>query len=146
MPARTSGPTSRRSSEAEAGTGLIGSLVGITVFLTLILFATHVVLILYATSVVTAAAFDAARLRAGGDLQRVSEAEAERQARELLGDYEREGSLRFTWRYPSTDGDARPDVVELQVVAEHPTSLLPDLGLPLQRVDRTISVRLERPR
>ncbi len=46
--------------------------------------------------------------------------------------------------YPSTDGDAEPDVVELRVVARHPTSLLPAMVVPYQEVDRTVRVRVER--
>lgn len=130
----------------EAGVGLIGSLVGVTAFLVVLLFAVHLVLNLYATSLVTAATFDAARLVAGSDGGRASEVAAERQARDLLDGYEGAGSLAFEWRYPSTDGDASPDVVELHVVAEHPTRLLPRLRLPYQRIDRTIRVRLEQQR
>lgn len=159
MPAKTSSRTSSRSSDAwsltvdvaggqrlgeENGTGLLSTLVGVTIFLVLILFAVNLVLNLYATSVVTAAAFDAARLRAGGGLASVSEAEAEAQLFALIPNYRREGSMQLTWSYPSTDADAVPDVVELQVVAEHPTALLPNMDLPFQRIDRTISVRLER--
>lgn len=136
----------RRRRPDEAGTGLVGSLVGVTVFLVLLLFAVHLVLNLYATSLVTAAAFDSARLVAGSDGGRPAEAAAERQARDLLDGYEGAGSLDFRWRYPSTDGDDLPDLVELQVVATHPTRLLPGLRLPYQRVERTIRVRLERER
>jgi hypothetical protein len=100
------------------------------------------VLNLYATSVVTAAAFDAARVVAGAD---GSEAAAERQARELLDGYDA-ADLTFEWRYTSTDGDAVPDIVELRVVARHPTSLLPARVVPYQEVDRTVRVRLERVR
>jgi hypothetical protein len=89
---------------------------------------------------VTAAAFDAARVVAGAD---GSEATAERQARELLDGYGPE-DLVFEWSYPSTDGDAEPDLVELRVVARHPTSLLPRMVVPYQEIDRTVRVRLER--
>ena len=128
----------------EAGTGPVGSLVGVTVFLVLLLFAVHLVLNLYATSLVTAAAFDAARVVAGGEGGRAAEVGAERAARELLDGYDGEGRLAFEWDYVSTDADAVPDVVELHVVAVHPTSLLAQVQVPFQRVERTITVRLER--
>jgi hypothetical protein len=112
-------------------------------FLILMLFAAHLVLNLYATSVVSAVAFDAARVVSGSDGGADAEAAAERQARALLGRYEERGELSFHWRYPSTDGDARPDVVELRVIATHPTRLS-RLELPFSRVDRTVRVRLER--
>lgn len=99
---------------------------------------------LYATSVVTAAAFDAARIVAGSDGGQAAEEAAERQARELLDGYEGEGSPSFRWGYRSTDGDGIADVVDLRVVATHPTSLLPNLRMPYQTIDRTVTVRLER--
>ena len=133
-----------RHGRAENGTGLIGSLVGVTVFLSLLLFAVHLVLNLYATSVVTAVAFDAARVVAGSDGGRTAEVAAERHARGVLGRYDDAGDLDFAWRYLSTDGDGVPDVVELRVVAVHPTALLAHLDVPFQRVDRTVTVRLER--
>lgn len=136
--------TSNRSSRSERGTGLIGSIVGVTVFLVLLLFAVHLILNLYGTSVVTAAAFDAARLRAGGGGAAVSEADAERQVLELLGGYRDGGRLRLTWSYPDTDGDGEADVVALRIVATHPTDLLAGVRFPFQDVDRTISVRMER--
>jgi hypothetical protein len=43
-------------------------------------------------------------------------------------------------------GDGQPDVVELRVRAESPSRFLPGVSLPLSSVDRTIRVRLERPR
>jgi hypothetical protein len=136
--------TSNRSSSSEAGTGLIGSIVGVTVFLVLLLFAVHLVLNLYGASVVTAAAFDAARLRAGGAGVAASEAEAERQALELLGGYADDGRLQLSWSYPDTDGDGESDVVMLRIVASHPTDLLAGVRFPFQDIDRTISVRMER--
>ena len=136
--------TSNRSSRSEAGTGLIGSIVGFTVFLVLLLFAVHLVLNLYGTSVVTAAAFDAARLRAGGAGAEVSEAEAEQQVLELLDGYRDGGRLQLSWSYPDTDGDGEADVVALRIVAAHPTDLLAGVRFPLQDIDRTISVRMER--
>jgi hypothetical protein len=52
---------------AETGTGLLSAVVGVGAFLTLMLFAVHLVLNLYATSVLSAVAFDAARVVSGSD-------------------------------------------------------------------------------
>ncbi|MDQ3756428.1 MAG: hypothetical protein M3394_01070, partial [Actinomycetota bacterium] len=49
------------------GSGLLGTVVGGLVFLSLLFFAVQVVLGLYATSVVTAVAYDAAKAVAGAD-------------------------------------------------------------------------------
>jgi len=127
----------------EAGVGLVSTLAGVGAFLALLLFAVHLVLNLYATSVVNAVTFDAARVVSGSSGGRAAEVAAEGKARALLGRYDDEGDLAFTWRYPSTDGDAEPDSVELHVVATHPTRLSP-IDLPWSEVDRTVTVRLER--
>lgn len=47
----------------EAGTGLLGTLVGVTIFLVLALLAVQVLFDLYARSALSAAIFDAARNR-----------------------------------------------------------------------------------
>ncbi len=119
-------------------------MVGVTVFLVLLLFAVHLVLNLYGTSVVTAAAFDAARLRAGSGGAMASELDAERHALQLLGGYREGGAVTMTWAYPDTDADGEADVVALRVVAEHPTNLVGGVRFPFQRLDRTVVVRLER--
>ena len=137
--------TSTRSADEE-GAGLLGTLLGVTVFLTLLLFAVHVVVNLYGASTVTAVAFDAAREVAGADGGPGAERVAEARARALLGRAGRPDVLRLSWAYPSTDGDGQPDVVELRVQAESPSAFLPGVPLPLSSVDRTIRVRLERRR
>jgi hypothetical protein len=129
--------------EEQAGAGLVSTLAGVSAFLVLLLFAVHLVLNLYATSVVNAVTFDAARVVSGSNGGRGAELAAEGKARALLGRYDDEGDLAFQWRYPSTDGDAEPDAVELRVVATHPTHLSL-IELPWSEVDRTVTVRLER--
>ena len=136
--------TSTRS--AESGAGLLGTLLGVTTFLVLLLFAVHVVVNLYAASTVTAVAFDAAREVAGADGGRGAERVAEARARRVLGRAGQPDVLQLAWAYPSTDGDGQPDLVELHVRAESPSRFLPGVALPLSSVDRTIRVRLERPR
>lgn len=127
----------RGSAAGERGTGLTGTLTGVTVFLALLFFAVHLVLNLYGASTVTAVAFDAARIAAGSDGDQSS---AEAHAVGLLGGYAERGALELTWQ-----SDA--DVVRLRVVAHHPSAdLLPFVDLPFDVTDRTIVVRRERVR
>lgn len=132
------------SPNGQAGTAVLGSIVGVTAFLLLLLFAVQLVLNLYGTSVVTAVAFDAARLRAGGAGEQVSEDEAEQHVRQLLDGYSQDGLLQLSWSYPDTDGDGSADTVALRVAAVHPTDLVAGLTFPFQEIDRTMSVRMER--
>jgi hypothetical protein len=141
-------PRSTRSeadAAADRGAGLVSALVGITVFLTLLLFSAQLLVGLYARSVVTAAAFDAARIAAGaasdsdGDGLPDGDAlsAAETHARRLLGRFGRE-QARFDW---SVDGDR----VALRVRAAAPRLLGAGLGNGiLGDIDRTVRVRLER--
>lgn len=141
MPDRTSSPTSTRSADrlrSEAGTGLLGSIVGVTVFLVLLLFAVHLALNLYATSALTSVAYDAARQVAGSD--------GGPDARERAGDHVREvldrmdpGAVELVW-----DVD-RADVVSLTVRARRDSPFL-HVPLPFQEIERTVTVRWERPR
>ena len=84
----------------------------------------------------TAAAYDAARMVAGadGDVER-----GESQARAVLGRYA--DRVSFEW---TLDGDT----VALRVTARNPSFLLPALGgaVGLDEIDRTVRVRMERPR
>ena len=116
------------SSNRQAGTGIIGTVMGVTVFLTLLLFAVQVLVGLYATTVVTAAAYDAAKSVAGADRQAPEVAVAT--ARQRIGPLGERAA--FTW---AIDGD----VVALTVRAPRPT-LLP---LASPDVVRTVRVRVE---
>jgi hypothetical protein len=122
---------------------MIGTLAGVTVFLVLLLFAAQVLLNLYAASVVTAAAFDAARIVAGAEGGPDRQHDAEQYARSLLGGYGQDAS--FAWSRVDTEGDGVADRVELRIVAPSPTTLLPGMAgrLPFQTVDRTVRVRIE---
>jgi hypothetical protein len=123
---------------------VVGSLVGVTAFLVLLLFAVQLVLNLYATTVVTGVGFDAARIVAGAEGGPGAEASAEAFARGLLGRYEQEGSLRMDWSYGPVEGrSGAPATVHLRLRATHPTRLLPGVTFPFQVVDRTIHVRVE---
>jgi hypothetical protein len=137
MPARTSRATSTRS--GEAGTGLIGSIVGVTAFLVLLLFACQLAFNLYATSAVTAVAYDAAAevANAGEAAGPTRAATAEAHARQILSRFERGGgSLTFAWRL----GD--PAAVAVTVTAERP-GLLAHVRIPFSKIVRTVRVRRE---
>jgi hypothetical protein len=121
---------------AEAGTGMVSSVVGVTAFLVVLLFAVQLSFNLYATSTVTAAAFDAARIVAGAD---GDEATAESHLRSLLAGQD----LAVRWDYRDTDATPGPDVVALTVEVENPTRLLRLVPVPYQHVNRTVTVRLE---
>lgn len=125
----------------EAGTGLFPTVAGVAVFLTLLLLAVQIIFDLYATSAVTASAFDAARIVAGAGAEQRAEAAdaAAEDARRSLGRYGTR--TNFTWSIDSDD-------VVLHVVASSPSFLPHSLRRPLgvDRVDRTIRVRIERVR
>ena len=126
--------------DGEAGTGMVASVVGVTAFLVMLLFAVQLTLNLYATSTVTAAAFDAARIVAGSGGGPEGEAEAEARLRTLLDGYT---DLDLAWDYRDTDGVPGADEVALRVETEHPTRLLRSLPSPFQRLVRTVVVRVE---
>lgn len=126
----------------DRGTGLLGTLAGLFVFLLLMFAAVQVLFDLYATSLVTSAAHDAARLVAGydhSDDRCGATALADRMFSDALGAYSVESGASLAWT--CTD----PDSVRVRVVADHPTMLPPILeGLTgLGHVDRTIVIRAE---
>jgi len=128
----------------EAGTGLIGTVAGVTAFLFLLLFAVQVTVTLYATSTTEAAGYDAARTVAASSVDHGSPTSvaaavrtAERQFRGLLGT--RGEAAELTW-------DVDADHVRLHVVVEAP-SILPSAirdTSGLRRIERTFTVRIER--
>jgi hypothetical protein len=124
------------TSGADAGAGLLGSVVGVAVFLVLLLFAVQVTLNLYVASAVTGAAFDAARVVAGSAGGDGSIAAAEADARELLGRFE-DGGGRLDFAWVVSD-----EAVAVTVRARRP-SLLPGLPFPFDEVERTVRVRRE---
>jgi hypothetical protein len=110
---------------------MIGTVMGVAVFLLFLLFAVQVLLGLYATTVVNAAAFDAAASVAAQDGNGASRAEAA--ARRHIGALAARAT--FTW-------DMEDDAVRLTVVAPRPRLL--DLAAP--DIRRTVRVRRERVR
>lgn len=131
---------SRRS---EAGTGLISTTAGVTVFLVLLLFAVQLSVNLLATTTVTAAGYDAARTVASRRVDHgdpVAVAGARRQAesafRRVVG--RAASGARFAWRLDGQD-------VRLRVRMRAPAILPQTLGarVGLDQVDRTFVVRVE---
>ena len=125
----------------EAGAGVIASVVGVTIFLFLLVFAVQVLVGLYATSVVTAATYDAAKILAGADQgdSAAGRAHAEAAARGQLGRFGERAAFRW-------ENDA--ETVRLHVQAPRPT-LLPHAladSAGLGDIERTVHVRVERPR
>ena len=129
------------------GTGLIGAIAGFTVVLALALFAVQVLLNLFTTSAVTDAAHDGARRVAGARVDHAdplavtaARTDAERTIRDLLGAYGERVSIDWS--------ASTADEVVVRVRGEAPRVLLPGLAGPvgLDRVDRTVRVRVERPR
>ena len=127
-----------RRIDLERGVGAVSSVVGVTIFLALLFFAVQVLYNLYATSVVTAAAFDAARVVAGSDGGSDVQDDAWERACQVMG--------RYCDRVEPDWSQSTDDVVILRVVAENPNLLMRGLGTvaPFQTVDRTIRVRVER--
>lgn len=128
------------SSSREAGSGLIPTVTGVTIFLLLLLVAVQIAFNLYAASAVQAAAFDAARLVAaeGTDLSS-AQAMAESHVRSVLGRY---GDKQVTAVKVELDGQD----VTLTVSARN-RSLLPRLlpdGFASDTVERSARVRVER--
>lgn len=135
MPRRT-----RRGVHSERGSGLIGTVAGVTVFLAFLFFAVQLLVNLYSASVVTSAAYDAARQVAVLGEHPPSAAslgEAEARARGLIG--ARGDDAVLTWDLSD------PAVVGLRVEVDNPRFLLGGLAgaLGFDTVDRTVHVRLE---
>ena len=129
----------------DRGTAVVGTLVGVLVFLVFLFAAVQLLLALYATSTVTAVATDAARSVASrrvdhADARAVAAAEREATAaaRRSLGAYGRR--VRFDW---SVDRDT----VRLRVRAENRRLAMPGFGGldAFAHVDRTVVLRLETP-
>ncbi|HEY4377237.1 MAG TPA: hypothetical protein VGM93_08760 [Acidimicrobiales bacterium] len=124
----------------------MSTVAGVVVFLAFLLFAVQLTFDLSATSAVSAAALDAARTVASRDVDhadadavREAQVDGERRARSELG---RLGNrATFTWRVDDDD-------VQLRVQVTNPRFLPPGLDRPVgfDRIDRTVSIRVERVR
>ena len=127
----------------DQGTGMIGSLAAVLVFLALLLLSSQVLLNLYARSVVNAAGFDAARQVASrnvdhADASAVALAQrgAERRLRSLLGQMGDDAEL--TWRSDATSVSLRVQVSPSRVSVP---GLARSWGPP--PIDREFTVRME---
>jgi Flp pilus assembly protein TadG len=121
--------------ERDRGTAIVGTLVGFTIFMLLLLLAVQTLVHLYATSTVSAATFDAAWAVATKPDDEVAEIPvAETQARQRMG---RLGSSA-TFRWLEADGQQ----VALEVQVRSP-GFLP-FSTSLLEVQRTVVVRTER--
>ncbi|HET6794758.1 MAG TPA: hypothetical protein VFH45_09965 [Acidimicrobiales bacterium] len=119
----------------DAGTAVVGTLVGFLIFLTLLLLATQILVRLYATSALTSAATRAADAVASSPVPGTGVEAAEAQARAELGSF---GARHTTFLWREVD----PQQVVLEVQGRSP-EFLP--GLPgWSRIDRTVTVRTER--
>ncbi|HWG73528.1 MAG TPA: hypothetical protein VG184_05695 [Acidimicrobiales bacterium] len=114
---------------------MVGTLVGATIFLVLLLFAVQVVVRLYTTSVLTSAAFGAAQQVATASDQQGDVAAAEAAARARMGSFGR-AHTTFIWH----EVDAQQVVLEVQAYSP---GFVP-LPASYRRIDRTVSVRTER--
>lgn len=121
--------------DRERGAGLFSTAFGLAVLLFLLTVAVQILLNLHARSTVTTAVYDAAEMVATAD---GTAAQAEAHARDVLGEVGDDAS--FEWAV--TD-----DVVRLHVVAQAPRVVVPLLGSEIgpDRIDRTVTVRVERP-
>jgi len=133
--------THPRAGTGDRGSGMVGTVAGLTVFLAFMLFSVQLLTNLYATSVVTSATHDGARraAQANGDhLDPGVRRDTENHVRSLLGTYGNDAT--FDWSRSDTD------VVRLRVQIDNPSFLLRSLpaSLPFQQVDRTAEVRVER--
>lgn len=120
---------------ADGGVAVVGTLVGFTIFLILLLFAAQLMIRLYATSALTSAATRAAETVAQSSDPRASVAGAEQAAKTQLGTF---GATRtqFVWK----EVDAQQ--VVLEVKGQSP-GLIPVPG-SWKAIVRTVTVRTER--
>lgn len=137
-PGRGDRPLARAT--GDRGSGLIGTVAGLTAFLGFVLFAAQLLISLYATTVVTSAVDDGARLAAesdAGPLDAGVRRTVEAHVRGLLGRYG--DDARLDW------SGSTADAVRLRVRIDSPSFLLRSLpaDLPFDHIDRTAVVRVE---
>jgi Flp pilus assembly protein TadG len=135
-----------RGDGGDAGTGLIGSVAGLLVFLALLLFAVQTLVALYTRSVVTDAAHEGVRRVAGARVDHAdpsavaaAQRDAEVEVRRLLGRAGRDVELDWS--------ATTPDTIALTVRVEPPSFLWSALRSPWRGlVERTVTARVERVR
>jgi hypothetical protein len=117
------------------GTGVVGTLVGFSIFLTLLLFSAQFLVHLYVASTLTTAAARAAQEVAQSPNPALAVPAAEAEAKASLGSFGA-AHTRFAWK----EADLQQVVVE--VTGQSP-GFLP-LPFPWRTIDRTVTVRTER--
>jgi hypothetical protein len=118
----------------DAGTAIVGTLVGFAIFILLLLFAVQVIVRLYATSTLTVAAASAAEQVADSPDPQAEAPLAVAAARQQLGTF---GATRTTFVWEAIN----PAEVVLKVRGVAPT-LLP-LPVGWRSISRTVAVRTE---
>jgi hypothetical protein len=113
---------------------MVGTLVGFTIFLVLLLFSAQVLVRLYATSTLTSAATRAAQEVAQAPVPAAAVPAAQAAARSALGSF---GAAHATFTWKEVDDQQ----VVLEVQAQSP-AFIPWAGSA--DIDRTITVRTER--
>jgi hypothetical protein len=134
------------ASDDDRGTGLIGSLLGITVVILFLSLSAQVLLGLYATSTVRATLADAASRAASQRTGEPDLAELARQAQASLGEMGERTTVSLT--LADDDGDGAPDVVVGRAVSVPPHLVPRSMSgmLGLDRIDVSVRVRIERVR
>jgi hypothetical protein len=131
------------SEARDCGSGLVGTIGGLLVFLALMLFAVQSLIGVYARSMVTDAAYEGARLVAGarvdqGDsaARRAAQRDAELEVRSLLGEFGE--TIALDW------SETTPETVALTVKARPPGFAFASLGPgALSLIEKTVRVRVE---
>ncbi|MDE3207017.1 MAG: hypothetical protein KGQ66_22660 [Acidobacteriota bacterium] len=119
----------------EAGTAIVGTIVGFLILMVLLLFATQLIVRLYAESTLTSAATRAAESVATAPSPALEVAAAEAAARGQLGTF---GSSHVSFVWEEVDAQQ----VVLLVRAQSP-EFLPGLSA-WSRIERTVTIRTER--
>jgi Flp pilus assembly protein TadG len=121
--------------QPDAGTAVVGTLVGFVIFLVLLLFSAQLIVRLYATSALTSAATRAAETVAQAPAPSSAVAAAERAARQQLGSF---GGRRavFDWQ----EVDAQQVVLRVQAPSPEFLPFVPGWS----EITRTVTVRTER--
>lgn len=128
----------------DRGTGLVGSLAGLTVVLLFMTFAAQVLLGLYATSTLRATLHDAASRAAD---QRSSQPDLGRLAARAEASLGEMGDrTTITLQLVDEDGDGAADVVVGHAVAVPPRLVPPSIGgmIGFDQIDVAVRVRIER--
>jgi hypothetical protein len=136
----------RLGRRCDRGTGLVGSLAGLTVVLMFMTFAAQVLLGLYATSTVRATLHDAASRAANQRSGRPDLGALAAEAEASLGEMGERTTI--TLQLVDEDGDGAADVVAGQAVAIPPRVVPPSIGgmIGFDQIDVSVRVRIERVR